>query len=98
MRVKIDEMVAQEEKKKKEEKLRQLAQEARDERAGIRSRDRMYLNSICTIKQTKHCHNVLVTSKVTVCRLQEQLQRNFNPLYKYSYFMYSKIDYRTSVV
>jgi len=47
MRVKIDEMVAQEEKKKKEEKLRQLAQEARDERAGIRSRDRMYLYSIC---------------------------------------------------
>jgi SNW domain-containing protein 1 len=42
MRVKIDEMVAQEEKKKKEEKLRQLAQEARDERAGIKSRDRMY--------------------------------------------------------
>ncbi|CAG2249911.1 SNW domain-containing protein 1-like isoform X2 [Mytilus edulis] len=39
MRVKIDEMVAQEEKKKKEEKLRQLAQEAREERAGIRSRD-----------------------------------------------------------
>lgn len=43
MRVKIDEMVAQEEKKKKEDKLRQLAQEAREERAGIKSRDCMYI-------------------------------------------------------
>lgn len=42
MRAQIDRKIAQREKEKKEATLRQLAQKARDERAGIKSHDSKY--------------------------------------------------------
>lgn len=46
MRAQIDKKIAQKEKEKREENLRQLAQKARDERAGIRRVDGMVLLTI----------------------------------------------------
>lgn len=55
MRAQIDRKIAQREKEKKEATLRQLAQKARDERAGIKSHEgefghhfyKFYLLKIC---------------------------------------------------
>lgn len=52
MRAQIDRKIAQREKEKKEATLRQLAQKARDERAGIKSHDSKY-QQLCDFKPLK---------------------------------------------
>ena len=57
MRAQIEKTVAQKEKEKKEENLRQLAQKVREERAGIRRNDgniTLYKNTVAAVKPFRH--------------------------------------------